>query len=403
MTLYRRWHLTLAAIALIAMTACSQPSNPPPPTIEVVVVPAEQTDFSVYGEYVATTRASLDVQVRARVEGFVEQMSFAEGSRVSEDDILYRIDDRPYQARVSRLKARLQSAEALHDKASRDVARLQPLYEQDAASQLDLDTAIAAEQDSAAGVAAAKAELREAELELNYTEVRAPISGLVGASNVDIGALVGPGGESLLTTIKQADPMFIEFHMSALDYLNARRRKDSWLERQEADESGRSVDGHVVITLPDDSRYEYLANIDFTDPQVDPQTGTFDVRASVPNPKRVLLPGQYTRARLELEVIPNAVVIDERTIQIEQGGSYVMVVMPDNTVERRFVIPGERSGGKVVIASGLSAGENVVTEGMHKVSHGQPVVPLSQQAYEARLEEERAEAANNHREESAAE
>ena len=105
MTLYRGWHFTFAAFAAITLTACSQPSNPLQPTIEVVVVPAEQTDFSVYGEYVVTTRASLDVQVRARVEGFVEQMSFAEGSRVSEDDILYRIDDRPYQARVSRLKA----------------------------------------------------------------------------------------------------------------------------------------------------------------------------------------------------------------------------------------------------------------------------------------------------------
>jgi membrane fusion protein (multidrug efflux system) len=360
------------------------------PALEVVVAPARQDYFPIYGEYIATTHASLDVEVRARVDGFLQEHTFTEGGRIQEGDPLYRIDNRPYVARVKRLKAQLESAEAALAKSKRDVVRLKPLYEQDAASQLDLDNAESARDQASASVSAAQAELTEAELELEYTEVRAPISGLAGESRVDIGALVGSNGESLLTTIKQTDPMFIEFHMSALDYLNARRSKDSWSARQKADESGKSVEGYVRITLPDDSEYRFWGDISFTDPQVNSQTGTFSVRAVVPNPDRELLPGQYTRATLELDAIANAVIIDEKTIQIEQGGSYVMVAMPDNTVERRFIVLGHRHNGEVTVSSGLEAGEQVIVEGMHKVQHGQSIAPLTVEEYQIRLEAEEA-------------
>lgn len=358
------------------------------PALEVVVAPARQDYFPIYGEYIATTHASLDVEVRARVDGFLQERTFTEGGRIKEGEPLYHIDNRPYVARVNRLKAQLESVEAVLAKSKRDVIRLKPLYEQDAASQLDLDNAESARDQASASVSAAQAELTEAELELEYTEVRAPISGLAGESRADIGALVGSNGESLLTTIKQTDPMFIEFHMSALDYLNARRSKDSWSARQKADESGKSVEGYVRITLPDDSEYRFWGDISFTDPQVNSQTGTFSVRAVVPNPDRELLPGQYTRATLELDAIANAVIIDEKTIQIEQGGSYVMVAMPDNTVERRFIVLGHRHNGEVTVSSGLEAGEQVIVEGMHKVQHGQSIAPLTVEEYQIRLEAE---------------
>lgn len=379
--------ITSTFLAALLLGACTDKAAVPSPT-EVVVADARQDYFPIYGEYVATTHASLDVEVRARVDGFLQERTFTEGGRVKEGDLLYRIDNRPYVARVSRLKAQLESASAALAKAKRDVVRLKPLYEQDAASQLDLDNAESARDQAAASVSAAKAELTEAELELEYTEVRAPISGLIGESRVDIGALVGSGGESLLTTVKQADPMYIEFHMSALDYLNARRSKDSWSARQEADQSGKSVEGYVRITLPDDSEYRYWGDISFTAPQVNSQTGTFNVRAVVPNPDRELLPGQYTRATLELDAIPNAVVIEEKTVQIEQGGSYVMVAMPDNTAERRFVVLGHRYKGTATVTSGLEAGERVIVEGMHKVQHGQAISPLTVDEYQSRLDAE---------------
>lgn len=381
--------LSSAIVSTLFLNACSD-EQAATTAIEVVVAEARQDYFPIYGEYVATTHASLDVEVRARVDGFLQERTFTEGGRIKEGDLLYRIDNRRYVARVNRLKAQLESAEAALAKSKRDVVRLEPLYEQDAASQLDLDNAESSRDQAAASVSAARAELTEAELELEYTEVRAPISGLVGESRVDIGALVGSGGESLLTTVKQADPMYIEFHMSALDYLNARRSKDSWSARQQADKSGKSVEGYVRITLPDDSEYRYWGDISFTDPQVNSQTGTFNVRAVVPNPDRELLPGQYTRATLELDAIADAVVIDEKTIQIEQGGSYVMVAMPDNTVERRFVVLGHHYDGEVTVSSGLEAGERVIVEGMHKVQHGQDITPLTEDEYQARLDAEEA-------------
>lgn len=369
---------------LVSLSGCKEPV--PVVLLEVVIKPAEQVYFPVYGEYIATAAASQDIEVRARVNGFVEEVAFREGSRVAQGDLLYRIDDRPYVAKVARLTAQLQSAEASLAKASRDVKRLEPLYKEDAASQLDLDNAISSQQTASADVAAKRAELDEAELELGYTRVTAPINGLVGASNADIGALVGSSGQSLLTTVKTVDPMFIEFHMSSLDYLHAQRRKKSFQEKQQVDEEGKAVAGFVQLTLADDSAYRFWGDVSFTDPQVNPDTGTFAVRAVVANPDRELLPGQYTRVRLELETLDDAIVVDETSIRVEQGGSYVMVVMPDDIVERRFIVLGPQSKGQVVVSSGLATGERVITEGMHRVQHGQRVEPLNQQQYKQRLE-----------------
>ena len=385
-----RLHLIFSLFAVLLLAACNRDELPEPVALEVVVAPVEQRAVPIYGRYVATMLPSLDVEVRARVSGFLEEMSFNEGSVVKEGDVLYRIDDRPYQSNLKRVSAQLQRSEAALAKAERDVARLRPLYEQDAASQLDLDNSIAAQEQAEANVSESKANLADAELKLEYTEVRAPISGLIGASNVDIGTLVGSEGESLLCTIKQIDPMFIQFNMSDLDYLNARRSKQTFLERREADTSGKSVEGFVRITLPDKTDYNYLGDISFTDPQVNPNTGTFSVRAVVPNPDRVLLPGQYTRVRLRLDTIRDALVINEKMVQIEQGGSFVMVAMPDHKVERRFVVLGTRIGSDVVVTNGLAQGEQIIIEGMHKVEHGDLIVPLSVAEFEARL---RAEAA----------
>jgi membrane fusion protein (multidrug efflux system) len=375
-------------LIVVFLAACRREEPKVVEPIEVVVAPVEQRTVPVYGRYIATMLPSLDVEVRARVSGFLEAMLFNEGSVVKEGDVLYRIDDRPYQANLERVRAQLQRSEAALAKAQRDVARLRPLYEQDAASQLDLDNSIAAQEQAEADVAESQANLVDAELKLEYTEVRAPISGLIGASNVDIGALVGSEGESLLCTVKQIDPMFVQFHMSDLDYLNARRSKQTYLERRKVDTSGRSVEGFVRITLPDKTDYNYLGDISFTDPQVNPNTGTFSVRAVVPNPDRVLLPGQYTRVRLRLDTIPNALVIDEKAIQIEQGGSFAMVAMPDNMVERRFLVLGARMNGSVVVTSGIEQGEQIIVEGIHKVEHDDLIIPLTVAEFQARLRAE---------------
>lgn len=205
------------------------------------------------------------------------------------------------------------------------------------------------------------------------------------------GGLVGSGGESLLTSIKQVDPMYVTFHMSSLDYLNARRRKASFMELRKIEQEGKAVEGYVQITLPDNTEYEYWGDVDFTEPQVNPKTGTFAVRALLPNPDRQLLPGQHTMTRLELEIIPEAVVINEKAVQIEQGGIYVMVAMPDGTAERRFIVAGDRHEENVVVKSGLEKGEEIIVEGFQKVRHGQSIRTVSAEDYAKRLEEEAAE------------
>lgn len=375
--------LVLLAVLLFG---CKEPEPVKP--AEVVVSPAQEVYFPVYGRYMAKARASLDVEVRARINGFVEEVAFKEGSVVKKGDLLYRIDNRPYAAKVERSKAQLKSAEANLARTRRDVKLLTPLYEEDAASEQDLNNALSDREAAEAEVSAKKAELQEANLELDYTNIAAPISGLIGASQVDIGALVGSSGQSLLTTVKQVDPMFIEFHMTTLDYLHAQRRKKNYSERKKADAEGKAVEGFVRITLADDSTYRFWGDVSFTDPQVNPETGTFAVRAEVPNPDRELLPGQYTRVRLELDSIVDAVVVDEKVIRIEQGGSYVMVSMPDDTVERRFIVPSHQSDGLVVVDSGLNAGEMIISEGMHRVQHGQSITPLDENEYKKRLETE---------------
>ncbi|ABV87512.1 efflux RND transporter periplasmic adaptor subunit [Shewanella pealeana] len=372
--------LTLLFSSVALITGCEK--EPVQITPKLVVVEKVSTaTVPLYGNYVGVTKASLDVEVRARVDGFVENKTFIEGSAVKEGALLYRIDNRPYVAVVNRLSANVESQQSALEKAQRDVERLKPLYEQDAASQLDFDNALSVLSQAKSSVAASKAELEEARLELSYTEIQSPISGLVSRSEVDIGALVGSSGQSLLTRVKQVDPIYVTFNMSALDYLNARRRMTSDKEQQAAESEGKAVEGFVTITLPDNSEYRYLGDVGFTDPSVNPETGTFQVRAELPNPDKELLPGQYTNVRIKLSEVSGAIVIPQKATQVEQGGVYVMIVLPNNKVERRFIVIKHQGEMGVVVQSGLKAGELVIVEGMHRVRHGQLAEPLTAEQY----------------------
>ena len=360
----------------VLIIGCDKPVKPAKIN-DVIVQTVEKKNVPIYGNYVARTKASLDVEVRSRITGYVEHVAFVEGSWVNEGDLLYQIDDKPYKAKVKRVEATLAKNRAALDKAKRDTARLEPLYKQDAASQLDLDNAISTQEQAKATVMATSAEYDEALLELSYTQIKAPISGMVGGSQADLGALVGNGGISLLTTIQRINPIYVTFNMSSLDYLNARRRMNTLIEQKEADQKGKSLQGFVRITLPDDSEYRYWGDVSFTDPKVNPKTGTFQVMAVLPNPDSELLPGQYTKAQIKLSEFANAVVVPEQATKVEQGGIYVMVVLDDNTVERRFIIVEHYGEAGLVVSSGLSAGEQIIVEGLHRARHGQKVNPIT--------------------------
>lgn len=385
--------LMFSVMVLLMLSACSKEA-PESPVEEVVITTVKQLDVPIYGNYVARTDASLDVEVRARITGFVESVEFVEGSFVNEGDLLYKIDDRPYKAKLNRVKAAMEKDSAALAKAQRDVTRLKPLYEQDAASQLDYDNAISTQEQAQASLAATQAELDEAKLELAYTRITAPISGMVGSSEADLGALVGTSGISLLTTIQQIDPIYVNFNMSALDYLNAKRRMTTIIDKLEAEQKGKALEGFVRISLPDGSEYRYWGDVSFTDPKISPKTGTFKVRAVLPNPQSELLPGQYTKARIKLDEISNVIVVPEEATQVEQGGIYVMVVLDNNTIERRFVVVEHYGEEGIVISGGLSANEQVVIKGLHRIRHGQKVAPLTQAQFDKQQQANRAAPAN---------
>ena len=359
--------VVILLLGLIVFLCWPKPVAPTYPTVEAQPVVLE--DVEVYGEYTGKIRAKQYVEVRARVEGYLERMHFAEGGYVNKNDILFTIDPKLYKASVEKAKAQLNKNQALALKAERNLARIQPLYEQNAASKLDLDNAIAAYESAKAEVTMSEADLVQAEIALSYTTVRSPISGFISESSADIGTLVGPGGKSLLATVVNSDTVQVNFSMTGLDYLRSKERNVNLGQKIEE----RNWNPYITITLADNTEYPFIGIVDFADPQVDPNTGTFSVRAQMPNPDHILLPGQLTRVRLLLDVREDAVVVPTKALVIEKGGAYVFVARQDSVVEKRFIELGPEIPNKVVVERGLGADEMIIVEGFHKLSHGMKV------------------------------
>lgn len=358
-------------VAIIAVALYFIFRKRPQPEVHptVVVETVTTDDMEIYGEYVGRIRAQQFVEIRARVEGYLEEMLFEEGTYIKKDQVLFVIDPKLYKARVDGARAQLQKDKALELKAKRDLDRIRPLFEQNAASQLDLDNAIASYESAVSAVIMSEADLAQAELALGYTTVRSPISGYISERNVDIGTLVGPGGKSLLATIVKSDTVRVDFSMTALDYLKSKERNVNIGQKDQ----NRSWQPTVTITLPDNTTYPFKGLVDFAEPQVDPRTGTFSVRAEMPNPDHVLLPGQFTKVKALLDVREKATVVPQKALIIEKGGAYVFVMRKDSTVERRFIELGPEFGNHVVVERGLVPNEQLVTEGYHKLTPGMKV------------------------------
>lgn len=371
MTKQRLFLNILAATAFMYAFACCKEKEAPKPPVVEVQKPTKQ-DVHIYGDYVGSIRASQFVELHARVEGYLESMLFEEGKYVKKGEPLFIINQGQYKARVEKAKAQLKRDEALAAKASRDVKRLRPLYEQHAASQLDLDNAIAALENAEANIAMSQADLDQAELELSYTVITSPMSGYISERYVDIGTLVGPGGQSKLAAVVKSDTVLVDFKMTDLDYLKAEKRNVKFGET----DTSRSWQPTVTVTLADNSEYPIKGIVDFADPLVDPETGTFTVRAELPNPENTLLPGQFTRVKLLLDVIEGSIVVPRKALSIEKGGAFLFVVKKNNVVEKRFVQTGPEIGNNVVIERGLGTNELVVVEGYHKLQPGMKVSPV---------------------------
>ena len=347
----------------------------PVPVVYPVVAtqPVGVDDVKIYGDYVGRIRAQQFVEIHARVEGYLEKMLFDEGTYIEKGQTLFQIDPVLYRARVKRAEAQLNKAKAQALKAERDLNRIRPLFELNAASQLDLDNAIANYEGANADVAVCEADMVQAQMTLDYTTVKSPISGYISERNVDIGALVGPGSQSLLATIVKSDTVQIDFSMTSLEYLNSKARNVNLGHT----DTTRTWNPYVTVTMADGTHYPHQGLVNFADPQIDPKTGTFSVRAEMPNPEQILLPGQFTRVRLLMDVRENALVVPTKSIVIESGGAFIYVVRPDSIVEKRFVELGPELKNTTVVERGIVEGEQIVVEGYHKLSHGIKVEPVN--------------------------
>lgn len=361
--------LVLVAAGVALYYVLTHEDKPKKEVALVRTMPVEQRDVNIYGEYVGRIRAQQFVEVHARVEGYLERMTFEEGTFVKKGQVLFVIDPRQYQAKADKAKAQLKKDQAQERKAKHDLERIRPLYEQNAASQLDLDNAVAAYESAQAAVGMSRADLDQALMELDYTVVRSPISGNISERLVDLGTLVGAGGKSKLATVVKSDTVLVDFSMTALDYLKSKERNVNLGQKVE----NRSWQPFITITLADGTEYPYQGLVDFAEPQVDPRTGTFSVRAEMPNPQHTLLPGQFTQVRLLLDVREQAVAVPMKAVVMEKGGAYIYVARRDSTAEKRFIELGPQQENAVVVERGLAAGERIVVEGQHKLTPGMAI------------------------------
>jgi len=360
---------TLATLAMMAAlgAACEKPAVVAPPPPEVYVTDVVQRDVPVYLELVGQAKGFQDVEIRARVEGYLESVSFTEGTFVRQGDPLYEIDRKPLEAILAQARADQATAEARLSKATNDVTRYTPLVAKQAVSKQELDDALAEQDASRSQVEAAKAAVEKATLDLSYTRIAAPITGLIGTTLVKAGNLVGRGESTLLTTVSQIDPMLFLVGVTEADYLRIARRQGAANAK-----APRAREG-IELTLADGTRYPQTGRVSTVERAVDPTTGTLGLELLFPNPQQILRPGQYGRVRILLETKPGALLIPQRAVQELQNLYSVALVDDSGKVAFRNVKVGQRVDSLWVIEEGLKPNEKVVVEGLQRIQDGMTV------------------------------
>lgn len=358
------------SVALLALSGCkgnAQPQTPPPP--EVSVIEVKPRPVTVYNEYVAQTQAPDTIEIRSQVTGLLERQAFADGARVKKGDLLYVIDQRPFEAQLAQAKASLAQAEANLVNAKQNLARNTRLIAQKAVSQQDFDTAVAQERSSAALVEAQKALLRNTELNLEFATIRASRDGFMSSSQVKSGSLI-TAQQTLLTTLYSSDPMWVNFSLSEDRLLELQKT----LKHPPGDSPDTAPPFH--IRLADGTDYALTGKLNFVDATLDQKSGTLQVRISVPNPNRVLRPGLFVRVIVAAFENPSAIRVPQQAVQELQGLKSVYVVGAGDKADARQIVANYRLGNDWVVDSGLAAGDRVVIEGIAKIKPGAPVKPV---------------------------
>jgi len=355
---------TCLSFVFFACTDQKEAPKAPPPEISVVETRAE--DVPLFLEFVGVTSGEKDITIRARVEGFLEGLHFQEGSIVKKGDLLYTLESQPFEEKVATRMSSVAEVKTNLAKNKGDLDRYRPLAKINAVSKSDLDAAQAAYDASLSSLEAAKANLRAANIELSYTKIHSPIDGIIGKTQAKVGDFVGKDPSPvILNTVSQVDTILVTFHITETQYLQFTRYKAKLNPAEK-----KKNEGQFELILVDGSLYNHKGGLDFVDREVDTTTGAMLVQASFPNPEGLLRPGQFSKVRVRLQVVKDAILIPQRCVMETQGLHSVFVVDSNNTIQTRDIQVGEKVGSSWMITEGLKPGEKVVYEGLQKVKDG---------------------------------
>lgn len=355
--------LFASSLVFAAVAGCSsKEEKPAPPPLGVTIAPVLQKDVPIHQEWVGTMVGNVDAEIRPKVEGFLLTRLYTEGSYVEKGQAMFQLDKRQAQAAVEQATGNLERARAALNQAQIDVRRFTPLVAQRAVSQAELDKATSLERAAAAAVDADQAVLDNAKLNLGWTTVTSPISGIAGVAKVGIGDLITP--TTPMTTVSSVNPIYVDVSIAEQDYMRFQRGKPNKSRQQ-----------NLQLILGDGTVYQHLGSVLFVNREVDSRTGTIQVRGEFSNPGNVLRPGQYARIRAVTELRKEALLIPQQSVSELQGVYQVGVVGSDNKVTIKTVKLGPQFGDMWVVESGLQPGENVIVDGLQRVKTGVTVAP----------------------------
>jgi membrane fusion protein (multidrug efflux system) len=358
--------VSLTSLVLFAAGCDSTKAAPSPPPVPVEVATVVQQDTPIYSEWVATLDGYINAQIQPHVTGYIIRQNYKDGAVVRQGDVLFEIDPRPFKAALDQAKAQLAQSEAQLGKARLDVERDTPLAQARAIAQSQLDTEVQAKLGAQAQVDAAKANVEQAQLNLEWTKVTSLVTGIAGIAQVQIGNLVGPN--SILTSVSQVDPIKAYFPVSEKEFTDFHRRFPT---ETTVEEQRKRIP--LQLLLSDGAVYEQTGRISFADREVNPATGTIRIAGLFPNPTNLLRPGGYGRIRASVRSRDGALLVPQRAVTELQGSYQVAVVGDDNKVSIRPVTVGERVGRLWIVNEGVKPGERVIIEGLQKVRDGAAV------------------------------